>query len=79
MSSARAGSSAHARWRDWLGLGPEDEEYELPFNNPDDLLANFTELEEQNLSLIQQGQENEHGQRGHVEVSSGACFKHSTR
>ena len=37
----------------------EDEEYELPFNNPDDLLANFTELEEQNLSLIQQGQENE--------------------
>lgn len=29
MSSARAGSSAHARWRDWLGLGPEDEEYEL--------------------------------------------------
>ena len=37
----------------------DDEEYELPFNTPEELHAHFDELEENNLSLIQQWQENE--------------------
>ena len=36
-----------------------DEEYKLPFNQPADLMANFTILEEGNLGLIQQWQESE--------------------
>jgi len=36
-----------------------NEDYPLPFDDPDDLMAIFTELEEKNLSLIQQGQEHD--------------------
>lgn len=34
-------------------------EYKIPFQNPDDLLKNFTSLEEKNLFLIQTTQEAE--------------------
>lgn len=37
----------------------EDEEYPLPFNDPDELMNIFSDLEEKNLKLIQQGQEND--------------------
>lgn len=37
----------------------EDEEYEVPFKNPEELMNIFADLEEQNLKLIQQGQETE--------------------
>lgn len=37
----------------------EDEEIELYFTNPHQLISIFTELEEQNLSLIQNSQETE--------------------
>ena len=37
----------------------EDEEYPLPFSDPDDLMNIFSDLEEKNLSLIQQGQEHD--------------------
>lgn len=36
-----------------------DESYDVPFSNPDELMAIFSELEDKNLSLIQQGQEAE--------------------
>lgn len=36
-----------------------NESYSLPFENPENLHAHFTDLEEENLSLIQQWQENE--------------------
>lgn len=36
-----------------------NESYKTPFSNPEDLMAHFVELEENNLSLIQQWQENE--------------------
>ena len=34
-----------------------NEEYPLPFDNPDDLMMIFSDLEEKNLSLIQQAQD----------------------
>ena len=37
----------------------EDDEVELYFTDPHQLIAIFTELEEQNLSLIQNSQETE--------------------
>ena len=37
----------------------DDEEYPLPFNDPDDLMNIFSDLEEKNLSLIEQGQEHD--------------------
>ena len=37
----------------------ENEEYEPPFKLPEHLMEHFVELEENNLSLIQQWQENE--------------------
>ena len=36
-----------------------NESYSLPFETPEELMTHFHELEEQNLSLIQQQQENE--------------------
>lgn len=36
-----------------------NESYNTPFTEPEDLMAHFVELEENNLSLIQQWQENE--------------------
>ena len=40
-------------------LEDSEDEYELPFSEPQKLLDLFSILEEQNLFLIQQGQENE--------------------
>ena len=37
----------------------EDEEYPLPFNEPDELMNIFADLEERNLSLIKQGQDHD--------------------
>ena len=37
----------------------EDAEYPVPFKNPDELMKIFTELEDQNLFLINQSQDNE--------------------
>ena len=36
-----------------------NESYTTPFTDPEDLMAHLSELEENNLSLIQQWQENE--------------------
>ena len=40
-------------------LEDSEDEYEVPFKDPQQLLDLFAMLEEQNLFLIQQGQENE--------------------
>lgn len=40
-------------------LEDSEEEYKVPFCDPQELLDIFSALEEQNLFLIQQGQENE--------------------
>ena len=37
----------------------EEEEYPLPFNEPDELMNIFADLEERNLSLIKQGQDHD--------------------
>lgn len=37
----------------------DDDKYEIPFKTSDDLISNFTTLEEKNLFLIQQTQEAE--------------------
>jgi len=37
----------------------EDAEYPVPFESPDELMKIFTELEDQNLFLINQSQDNE--------------------
>ena len=42
-----------------LSSSDEEEEVELYFTDPHQLIAIFTELEEQNLSLIQNSQETE--------------------
>lgn len=43
--------------KDLLMVDSPDQEYDLPFSEPSELMALFSELEEKNLSLIQQGQE----------------------
>ena len=45
--------------RELYELDDENEEYPVPFQNPEDLIKIFSELEEKNLALIQEGQENE--------------------
>ena len=58
VGSSRTQDGGIERREEWSS-SDEEEEVELYFTDPNQLIAIFTELEEQNLSLIQNSQETE--------------------